>query len=334
MYKIVFLKNERNDATDYYVQLIKKSLESNGGEVCIVQSIKDINKDDKVLTISLKAFVYTWLKNPKQFIFHWFQGVSPEEAMLIYSSKISKYFRWIYLSYFEKFVLNKSKFNFFVSESMRKHYEKKYNYNKLNFIAMPCYNQAINKEAFSDEKYKIASFVYAGSLSKWQCINETLQIFKQIEEKNSSAVMYLYTNEKNEAFKLIDKYKIKNIYVDYVPYEQLNDHLKKIKYGFLLREDNIINRVSTPTKMNGYLANGIVPILSNVIDDFNENLVGDYLITSDKSNELIDKILGFEKKEISAKAVYNEYQSFFEKYYSDSHYLVELSQKLKEFKVV
>lgn len=334
MYKIVFLKNERNDATDYYVQLIKQSLEANGGKVCIVDSIKNINKDDKVLTISLKAFVYTWFKNPKQFIFHWFQGVSPEEAMLIYSSKVSKYFRWTYLSIFENFVLNKSKFNFFVSESMCKHYEKKYNYNKKNYITMPCYNQGINREAFFDEKYNIPSFVYAGSLSKWQCINETLEIFKKIEERNSSAVMYLYTSEKDEAFKLIDKYKIKNIYVDYVPYGQLNDHLKRIKYGFLLRKDNVVNRVSTPTKMNGYLANGIIPIFSDVIDDFNKNLNGDYLIANNQNNNLIDNVLNFEKKEISAKKVYNEYQGFFENYYSDSHYLVKLSQKLKEFKVV
>ena len=70
MFKIVFLKNERNDATEYYVNLIKDVIENNGEKVEIIDNLKNIDKSDKVFTISLKAFFYTWLKNPKQFIIH------------------------------------------------------------------------------------------------------------------------------------------------------------------------------------------------------------------------------------------------------------------------
>ncbi|MFW2044353.1 hypothetical protein ACG9ZE_22230, partial [Acinetobacter sp. ULE_I053] len=121
---------------------------------------------------------------PKQFIFHWFQGVTPEEAKMLFSNKrFQGNIRWLYLSLFERFVLFFSKFNFFVSDAMLDHYKRKYNYRKNNFMIMPCYNQKLNINAFHDGKYKDPTFVYAGSLSDWQCINETLQVFKGIQYK-------------------------------------------------------------------------------------------------------------------------------------------------------
>lgn len=335
MYKILYLKNERNDATDYYVQLIKKSLEQNGQKVLIIEDLKKIEKSDKVLTISLKAFFFTWLRNPKQFIFHWFQGVTPEEArMLFFNKRFQKNIRWLYLSLFERFVLFFSKFNFFVSGAMLDHYKYKYKYKKNNFMIMPCYNQKLNERAFHDEKYKEPTFVYAGSLSDWQCINETLQVFKGIQCKIPAAKMFLYTAEKEKAFYLIEKNKINNIIVDYIEYSQLNDKLKNIKYGFLIREDVVVNNVSTPTKMNGYLANGIIPIYSDFIFDFNLNLKGRFLISSKSHLDMVDKVVNFEEKTICSDEIKSEYELFFETYYSDDKYLKEILKKFKKFEVI
>lgn len=333
MFKIVFLDGERNDATDYYVQMIRKGLEQQGHQVVIINDIKKIEKKDKVLTISLKAFFYTWLRNPRQFIIHWFQGVTPEEALLIYTKSIQKRLRWFYLSFFEKFVLHFSKFNFFVSKAMFEHYKKKYNYNKVNYMLMPCYNQPINLQAFNDQKYIKPSFVYVGSLSDWQCIKETLQIFKQVQAVLPDAVMYLFTSEKEKAQNLIDLNNIVNIFIDYVPYAQLNEKLKNIKYGFLIRDNIVVNQVATPTKMNGYLANGVIPVYSNVIDDFKLNLNGSYLINSTCYQDMADKIIDFESNIIDANTVLHEYQGFFENYYSDQYYLDQMILKFKEFKV-
>ncbi|WP_228127266.1 MULTISPECIES: hypothetical protein [Acinetobacter] len=327
--------NERNDATDYYVQLIKKSLEASGQAVLIIDDLKNIEKNDKVLTISLKAFFYTWLRNPKQFIFHWFQGVTPEEARMLFSNKrFQRNIRWMYLSLFERFVLLFSKFNFFVSGAMLDHYKYKYKYKKNNFMVMPCYNQKLNMNAFYDEKYKEPTFVYAGSLSDWQCINETLQVFKEIQYKIPAAKMFLYTAEKEKAFFLIEKNQIKNIVVDYVEYSQLNDVLKNIKYGFLIRKDMVVNNVSTPTKMNGYLANGVIPIYSDFIFDFKLNLKGDFLISSKSHLDMIDKVIKFEENKICSDEVKSEYSLLFEKYYSDEKYIKEILKKFKKFEVI
>jgi hypothetical protein len=335
MYKILFLKNERNDATDYYVEIIKKTLTKSGNSVELIDEISLINKDDKVLTISLKAFFLVWLNNPRQFIIHWFQGVTPEEALMLFSSnKIQKKIRWSYLTLFEKFVLKYSKFNFFVSNRMHEHYKNKYNYYFKNYMLMPCYNQHLNVNAFYDEKYKKPSFVYAGSLAKWQCIDETLEIFKKINARIPESKMYILTSEQDKAIELIRKYSMENTFVDYVPYNLLNDRIKSFKYGFLIRDDTLVNEVATPTKMNGYLANGVIPIYSNIIDDFKNKLNGRFLIDVKGVDDAVDKIIMFELKKITKHEILAEYGSYFNEYYSDSFYVSVLEKKFIQFKVI
>lgn len=335
MYKILYLKNERNDATDYYVGIIEKTLISKGFNVQIINDLKQIEKKDKVLTITLKAFLFVWLRNPRQFIIHWFQGVTPEEVLMLFSSKyITKTKKYLYLTIIEKLVLKISKFNFFVSTAMHNHYKKKYNYKSNNYMVMPCYNQHLNSKAFVDEKYGIPNFVYAGSLAKWQCIEKTLMIFKKVNEKIPNSRMYIYTSEKEKAYKLIEDYNVKNIFVDYVSYEMLNEKIQGFKYGFLIRDDVIVNQVATPTKMNGYLANGVIPIYSNIIDDFQKNLKGEFLLDVENERDAVNKIVAFESIGINSIDIKEEYSRFFNEYYSDSYYISKIQSKFVEFEVI
>lgn len=88
---------------------------------------------------------------------------------------------------------------------------------------MPCFNEiSISDKAFSDSR-KISenNFVYIGSLSAWQCFEETLQVYKKIESKSKVETrIYIYTYEQEKAFKLLKKYAIKNYVVDFLPSNQ------------------------------------------------------------------------------------------------------------------
>lgn len=322
MYKILLRKDEKNDATDYYVGIIKKHLEYVGRRVEIVNSVDNIEKTDDVLVITAKAFFFVWLKNPKQRVSIWFQGIVPEEAMLVFEHTfLSKYVRKFYNEIWEKIALKYAKNIFFVSKAMLKHYQKKYGYKKNNYFIMPCFNQKLNKEAFNQEKYFSPTFLYAGSLSKWQCIDRTLIIFKKVQQQIPNAKLFLFTSEKEKAKFIVQQYDIKNVSIDYATYNELNERIKNIKYGFLVRDNNSVNNVATPTKMNGYLANGIIPVYSNVIEDFEENLKSQYLVTGDTDEELVSKIISFEQRRLNSSDIYNEYSLFFREYYNEKYYI-------------
>ncbi|MBR4989175.1 MAG: hypothetical protein IKY85_04610 [Bacteroidaceae bacterium] len=321
MYKVFVRSRDLNDATKHYVDILISCLKNLGYEVEFVYSVKEISKKDRVLVITLPGFIKAWLHNPFQDISMWFQGVTPEECGMLFTG-VKKYWKIFFNTILDFFAVHVAKRVIFVSETMLRHYRKKYCYRGKNYVIMPCFNQPIVKDAFTKEKYETPSFVYAGSLSKWQCVEETLELFTHIKNELPNATLTLLTGEKEKALELLNKYGIKDAIVKYVPYKELNEELKKHKYGFLIRDDVKVNNVATPTKMNSYMACGIIPVYSNVIGDFKEVFAGmKYKVDVTPSmKETIERIKEIEQDVIVAEDVYCEYKKLFDTYYSEKHY--------------
>ena len=321
MYKVLVRSRDLNDATKHYVDILISSLKTLGYKVEFVYSVNEISKEDKVLVITLPGFITAWLHNPSQDISIWFQGVTPEECGMLFSGW-KKYWKIFFNTILDFFAVHMARRVLFVSETMLKHYRNKYGYKGQNYVIMPCFNQPIVKESFVEEKYKTPSFVYAGSLSKWQCVDETLELFTHIKKQLPNATLTLLTGEKEKAQGLLDKYGIEDATVKYVPYQELNAELSKYKYGFLIREDVKVNNVATPTKMNSYMACGVIPVYSNVIGDFQKifsEMKYKIEVTSSKE-DTIGKIIELEKNDIVAEDVYSEYNKLFDTYYCEKHY--------------
>ena len=179
----IFLPPERNslnDATQYYIELIEKAIEKAGGSSIRCNSLSEINSKDIVFTIELNTFMQCFFKRRGVKIIHWVQGVSPEEAILTKPNKLFYYLRCIIEWLIMKFAI----IIFLVSEAMLQHYEKKYKVKvKHKAIIIPCYNKHLQKATFfTSDRYTKPHFVYAGSLSAWQCFDEMLAIYKKIEE--------------------------------------------------------------------------------------------------------------------------------------------------------
>lgn len=196
---------------------------------------------------------------------------------------------------------------------------------------MPCFNQKLELSAFNDEKYSKPTFVYAGNLAGWQCFSETIQLFKRIKEKIPEAELTIYTKEQEDAKQILRKYQV-NATVKYVPYQQLNKELQQYKYGFIIREDIDVNNVATPTKMNSYMAVGIIPIYTNVVGAFKKNLSHlEYTVPLNISTQKVDvdkldlqKLYDLENKKIKVEEVLNEYNRVFEIFYLEEYYIEKI----------
>ena len=263
-----------NDATAVYIDVIAEAMEQKGYTVAHVKSTNEIKSEDTIIIVSAVDARAVVPCRPKKIIC-WFQGVAPEEKYYFNQdrtlSKLSRVKIYLKLSFFEWYALRHCSFNFFVSSTMQQYYKKKYCYRKKNWFIMPCFNQPLNLNAFSEEKYSKPSFVYAGSLDGWQCFDKTLEIFKQISNRIKGCTLTILTGAQDKACEILKQFGVA-AEVKYVTRNMIDEELSKYKYGFIIRQDNPVNKVATPTKMNSYLANGIIPIFTDVVGAFKENL--------------------------------------------------------------
>ncbi len=328
MYKIYLHKGDLNEATSFYLEIIKSALIRRGKTVEVTFSLNALSAEDFVITIQAKAFAEVWLRNRKQKIINWYQGIVPEEAMCTFEGSISKYGRYLFWNLLEILALKKALGNIFVSDAMLVHYRHKYKYSKDNFFIMPCFNQELKLSSFSEKKYSVPSFVYAGSLSRWQCIDKTLFLYGKIKKHLPNATLTILTKEIERAKNLCKQYGVEAV-VKFIPSIELQDELCHYKYGFIVRDDIAVNNVATPTKMNSYMAAGVIPVYSDVVADFKKVFHDlNYVISFKKIDEAIDKILHIEKIGIDCNLMKLEYKKVFDTYYSVDNYVEPLGRFL------
>ena len=332
MYKILLQDGDKNDATSFYLDIIKDAIILSNNSVDYITSLDDIKMGDDVIGITPKAYWDIKKQKRAHQILHWFQGVTPEEVDFYDVYWLKKLLSKMRYAILEKQILKHSDFNFFVSNTMLLHYRKKYGYSGNNYFVMPCFNQPLLETAFFDEKYSKPSFVYTGNLAKWQCFEPMVALFKQIKQQLPNATLTIYTKEDQKAQAILNNYGI-DADIKYVPYQQLSEEIKQYKYGFILREDNVVNNVATPTKMNSYLASGIIPIYTDVVGSYKEHLSGlQYAIPVKTDNKGIEKLFELEKQTIQAVDVLHEYREVFDSYYNWQKYVEQIAEVISKLK--
>ena len=153
MVRFYLLKEDINDATAYYISILKDGIEKAGQDVDFVEDLSAVRKNDYVVCIVPKTF-WRVLKNTRRTkTIFWFQGVTPEEVDFYDFPFIKRQLSKLRYTFLEWLILNTSVFNFFVSNTMLWHYQRKYGYKRNNWLVMPCFNQKILKSEFSKTKY-------------------------------------------------------------------------------------------------------------------------------------------------------------------------------------
>ena len=143
-------------------------------------------------------------------------------------------------------------------------------------------------------------FVYCGQNQKWQMSEETIQIYKKIENQNINSRLLILTNDVEEFKFLTNKYKINNPIVLKVSYHEVPQYLDACDFGFCLRDDSIINLVASPTKVLEYVSRNVVPILTEYVGDFSRDLLQAEIAYVIDINSTKD--LNFVKKEFDGRS--------------------------------
>lgn len=319
---MVYILNCTNTAvTKFYLDVIGKMFEANGQKYVFIDKkyCGSINKRDICVVSTALDFIYMYTRGIRNLIL-WIQGVEPEESFL----KHHGYIRMNILNLFLHFSIKNALGIIYVSKEMQNFLEKKYRVSTSEkAFVMPCFNDNIKEEIFlTDGKYDKNVFCYAGSLSKWQYFEETIDFYRRIECEIQDAELKVFTSEQEEAKEVLSAKKIESYSVQYVKPEQLSEALSKVKFGFVLREDIIVNQVATPTKLSSYLAAGVIPIFSTCLCDFYEQAKKMYFaVPVEEELSIPEKLMELCKKPLNGEKVLEEYRNVFSSYYSVSHYI-------------
>lgn len=322
-------KSDINDATFFYIRIIERALADLGLNLVHTDAIRKIPWRTTILVVDCKRALEVRLRRPNCDFWLWLQGIVPEEAELQLKSKTKK----LYWTIFERLSIPKAKRIFMVSKAMSQHYSDKYGFQDLPAFIMPCVNQKIEPELFrTPGKYSSPSFVYAGSLHRWQCIDAVLDSFSLIREKYPAASLTLYTGDQHSASRMISTRGLSGVRVDYCPPSDLSKALAAYKYGFILREPHCVNAVATPTKVSSYMAAGVIPVMTTAVDDYVERLASVspvIMLNSTDPNEILSEVCRLESRVIKEEDVLASYSKIFYEYFDLNLYIPTLVDFLR-----
>jgi hypothetical protein len=222
-------------------------------------------------------------------------GVIPEELSFQKSRKQSVFYAWVEQAAFKRV-------NCFihVTRSMKNHFLEKYpsKYRQATFKDIvlgifTTYDAPLDEEQLSNVKQELnweenqVWFIYSGGIQSWQNIPLVLKTMSDLN--NAHYRFLILTGQPQVVLNWIEEQKIiaNKIIVKSVSPHQLKEYYTLSNYGFVLRNPDIVNKVSNPTKLSEYLAYGMVPIvLDPNIGDYLE-MGFEYLSINNINNQLI-----------------------------------------------
>jgi hypothetical protein len=222
-------------------------------------------------SIYMLSFLWILISKKKHYLTLDLHGVVPEEEKYFNKSKI----RASYYKFIEYQVFKRLTNAICVTDAMKIHYQKKYEWFKGAFLVysivpdnLKVLNQHITNEIKEGNKEKI-QIVYSGGAQAWQNVDLMIEFIKK---NQSPSIHYTILTGDKKIFE--DKIIENNLSLGSItinsrnPSDLWKDYIAA-DYALILRDENIVNKVACPTKLIEYLYYGLIPIvLSEEIGDY------------------------------------------------------------------
>lgn len=182
-----------------------------------------------------------------------FHGAAPEEELLQ-----GNLHNFQYLTEVEEIMYSEAKAHVFVSTGMANHFEEKYQ-ESMSHYSLPIISEVrlktLDDQKGLSERYP-DTYVYAGGVQTWQNIPEMLQA---VASKKTQ--LKVATNQLVEFNALYPKKIYPFCNVKEYNKEELVKLYSSSSFGYVLRDDNVVNQVAFPTKLFEYIACGVIPVM-------------------------------------------------------------------------
>ena len=260
------------------------------------KKIKDagLNQCELLCCIGFSSLPFSRMFESKKKI--WFVNGVPEEKQSTgksWQNRVKPFIQWK-LNHFA----GEPDLTVTVSSYMKRHVIDRLGY-KNHFIAPTCVNLKVFKKGdanISNRKY----FTYLGSAAPWQALDLLSDVWGEIHKLNKDIKFRVISRDENSKIlgKHIDGNNIEFVASD--DFEEISNYLHEGICGFLLRRDDIVNKVSFPTKLGEYAATGNW-IVSSAIDwdlnaYFREYKIGVLVDPESNPQQIANEVLSFHEK--------------------------------------
>ncbi len=178
----------------------------------------------------------------------------------------------------DRLVFELSDLNVFVSEAMREHFQARHR-RELPSVIVPC---CVADRCFTQRRTGRPILLppgrpvlaYLGTMVAWQCGDEMIGLFARLHRLNRDLFYLLLVplGDHAKVRTLMERHGLggEDVLLVEVPHEQVADYLRHAHAGLLLRLDDPVNRVSSPTKFGEYLAAGCPVVMTERIGDYSQ----------------------------------------------------------------
>ncbi|NOI95785.1 hypothetical protein [Vibrio sp. T3Y01] len=194
-----------------------------------------------------------------------FRGLISEESFL----KNRSFIRRFILRFLEKFAYKSADDVWTVSNNLKEYLGSRYG--KRNVKVFPC---KINKDWVVKRQFKDTNsinFIYVGSMSEWQCFEKVCSEYKRL--MNSNTTLTVLTKDLSKANQILSKYGLSAL-IKSCDRDEVLDYLDRAHFGFVLRDNNLVNSTASPIKVVEYASRGVFPIMTNNVGDYSLELKG------------------------------------------------------------
>lgn len=251
-----------------FKQLFLKKISSEEYSLVILSGANVLNLVDTVKKVNEKLLVFADIHGAFEELIEF---PSEKKGKAVVQKMLYKHVKKIENNYLRKFdhILA-------VSDSLKRYLVSQYRVESYKIHIVPCSVERISLDVDKAKtqrlrvraKYGIQDdeklFVYSGGVSKWQCIEETVQMFYKIcEESNGKNKLLILSGNKEK----ISRYTNEKIIIDSLEACEVANALHAGDYAFLLRENYVTNNVAYPNKFLEYVSAGLKIITTPFIED-------------------------------------------------------------------
>lgn len=175
----------------------------------------------------------------------------------------------------EKFVVHEADSISSVSHVFREYFQT--TYGRLDTLVIPTFvdEKVFNYSEIKREEYRKRLsiedepvMIFCGGVSYWQAIDQTIELYKKLENYFSHLIMVFLSHEPNHVRqKIKGRMPSEKVRILKVPHREVAGYLCAADFGVLLREDIPTNNIAAPTKFGEYLCCGLPVLLSPRIGD-------------------------------------------------------------------